>query len=269
MTDSSLKPLLERFETVILADSSILGLLYTGSLGRGTANRYSDLDLEVWLDDEAFADLPAKTHELLTALGTIELADTSFPDFTQANIGPDWRRVDLHLRRRDDTEPCHDFAGARIVKDFDGTLARLVASSRPEDVTPTWEEARSTILGAVGDQIYLAANNARGATWEASGNITHHLHQLYELLARFRGRRTYGFRYLESILSPAEQHLIRAAWPATPERVEVRRAARELWTWTLYVWDDVEAKLGRPLDLTFNQDGLLTAIDTLYGSPDP
>jgi hypothetical protein len=256
---------------MILGDPSVLGLLYTGSLGRGTANRFSDLDLEIWLGDAAFADLPAKTHELLAVLGTIELSDARFPEFTQANIGPGWRRVDLHLRRRDDTEPRHDFAGARIVKDFDGTLARLVAASLPENVTPTWEEARRTILGAVGEQTYIAANNVRGSTWEAAGNVTHHLHQLYELLARVRGRRTYGFRYLESVLPPTEQHLIRSAWPVAPNRAEVRRAARELWNWTLYTSGTTSSnpRVGpRPLDLTFNQDGLFAAIDARYDSPD-
>lgn len=267
MIDPSLAPLLERFDAVVLTDPSVLGLLYTGSLGCGTADRFSDLDLEVWLTDEAFADLPAKTHDLLTVLGSIELLETRAPAFTQANVGPDWRRVDLHLRRRDETEPRHDFAGARIVKDFDGTLARLVAASVPEDVTPTWEEAWATIMGAISEQTYIADNNARGATWEAMGAVASRTWPLYELLARFRGRRTYGFRYLESVLSPAEQRLIRAAWPAAPERAEVRRAARELWTWTLYVWDEVERTLGRPLDLSVNQEGLLAAIDAKYGSP--
>ena len=107
-------------------------------------------------------------------LGTIKLSEVRVPTFTQANVGPDWRRVDLHLRSRDDTAPRHDFAGARIVKDVDGTLARLVAASVPEDVTPTWEEALATIQGAIGEQVYIAANNARGgANWEAMSSVTH------------------------------------------------------------------------------------------------
>ena len=170
MVDPSLRTVLGRFEAAVLSDPSVLGVLYTGSLGRGTADRFSDLDLEVWLADDAFADLPAKTRALHDVLGTIELFEVRNPGFSQSNVRPDWRRVDLHVRRRDDTEPRHNFVGARIVKDFDGTLARLVAASVPEDVTPSWEEARATIMGAVGDQIYIAVNNARGATWEAMSN---------------------------------------------------------------------------------------------------
>ena len=269
MVDPSLRTVLEPFEAAILSDPAVLGVLYTGSLGRGTADRFSDLDLEVWLADDAFADLPAKTRDLHAVLGAIELFDVRDPGFSQSNVGPDWRRVDLHVRRRDDTEPRHDFAGARIIKDFDGTLARLVAASVPEDVTPTWEEARATIMGAIGDQIYIAVNNARGATWEAMSTVPHHMEQLYEVVARLRGQRSYGFRYAESLLSPAELRLVRAAWPATPTRAEVRRAARALWTWTVCVWVESERVLGRPLEVTLDEAGLLAAVDALYDPQSP
>jgi hypothetical protein len=215
MTAPTLQSLLARFEAAILADPSVLGVLYTGSLGRGTADRFSDLDLEVWLTDDAFADLSAKTHDLLAVLGPIALSNARAPGFTQANVGPDWRRVDLHLRRQDDTEPRHDFAGAWIVKDVTGALARLVAASVPEDVTPTWEEARTTIVRAISEQIYIAANNARGATWEAMG-FPCATWPLYGLVARLRGRRSYGFRYAEALLSPDERLLLQEAWPAAP-----------------------------------------------------
>ena len=140
-------------------------------------------------------------------------------------------------------------------------MARLVAASVPEDVTPTWEEARAAIMGAIGDQIYIAVNNARGATWEAMSTVPHHAEQLYEVIARLRGRRSYGFRYAELLLSPAELGLVRAAWPATPTSAEVRRAARALWTWTGYVWAETERVLGRPLDVTFDEARMLAAVD--------
>jgi hypothetical protein len=264
MIDPALRPPLVAFEAAVLADASVLGVLYTGSLGRGTADRFSDLDLEVWLTDDAFADLPAKTEELLATLGAIKLSTSPGPGFTQALVGHDWRRVDLHLRRWDNAGPWHGFVGARVVKDFDGTLARLVAASVPEDVVPTWEEARAQILGALDEQIYIAANNARGATWEAMGAVSHRLGQLYEQLARLRGRRSYGFRYVETLLSPAEQRLMWTAWPAAPTRAEVRRAARELWAWTRHVWNEVERSLERPLDVTVDETELLAAVDALY-----
>ena len=264
MVDPTVQAILEPFEAAVLADPTVLGVAYTGSLGRGTAGRYSDLDLEVWLTEDAFADAPAKTEELLATLGPIQLTSYLGGGFTQALVGRDWRRVDLHLRERDDSEPWHGFVGASVVKDFDSALERLIAASVPEDVTPTWEEARALILDVIGNQIYIADNNARGALREATGGVPYDSGRLYELLARFRGRRSYGFRYVETLLSPAEQRLLAAAWPAAPDRAEVRRAARELWTWTRHVWDEAERILERPLDITLDEAEFLAAVDRRY-----
>src|SRR5215213_7545176 len=112
----TLRSMLDRFEAAVLADPTVLGVLYTGSLGRGTADRFSDLDLEVWLTDDAYADLPARTGKLLAVLGPVEWAMEIAPGWTHALVGPDWRRVDVHLRPSADSEPRHGFAGARVVK---------------------------------------------------------------------------------------------------------------------------------------------------------
>jgi hypothetical protein len=136
-------------------------------------------------------------------------------------------------------------------------------------VAPTWAEARATVLGAVGEQVYIAANNARGATWEAMGAVANRLWPLYELLARLRGRRTYGLRYAEALLSPAEQRLLGAAWPAAPTRAEVRRAARALWAWTRHVWAEAERGLGRGLGVAVAEAALVAAVDALYEAPPP
>ena len=37
------------FELRIMADPDVLGMMYNGSLGRGEADRYSDLDISLWV----------------------------------------------------------------------------------------------------------------------------------------------------------------------------------------------------------------------------
>jgi hypothetical protein len=260
----ALQPMLRRFETAVLVDPAVLGVLYTGSLGRGTADRFSDLDIDVWLAEDAFAEVAAKTRELLSTLGTIQWSQSLGPGFARALVGREWRSVDLGLHRRDDAESGPKIAGARVVKDFDGVLSGLVAASRPEDVTPTWEEARVQILAAPDCQIYIAAHNARGAIWSAMGEVTYQLALLYEILARLRGRRSYGFRYVEHLLTPAERDLLAATWPTAPTRDEVRRAARALWAWSRHVRDEVERGLGVSLDVTVDEADLLAAVDAIY-----
>jgi predicted nucleotidyltransferase len=258
------KAMLRQFETAVLADPEVLGVLFTGSLGRGTSDNFSDLDIYVWLTDEAHANVTAKTRELLSCLGEIKLLFPQELWYTKALVGPNWQRVDFAARRRDELDAWPVMMGARIVKEFDGVLASVVAAAEPEDAALTLAEVREEIVAEIDSQIYLAAHNARGASWSAAGEITYRLSAVYEILARLRGRRSYGFRFVEQLLTPEEKNLIAAAWPVEPTRDEVRRAGRALWTWTRYVWGESERVLGMSLDLTIDDAELLAAVDALY-----
>jgi hypothetical protein len=120
------------------------------------------------------------------------------------------------------------------------------------------------IREVIADQLFLGRHNARGSVWSARGNITGLLIGAYELLGRLRGRRTYGYRYAEELLTPAEQALLAAAWPHEPTRAENRRAARALWVWTRYVWREAERVIGQPLGIELDEAGMLAVIDRMY-----
>ncbi|MFL5758341.1 MAG: hypothetical protein ACJ789_01305 [Thermomicrobiales bacterium] len=258
------REMLERFEEAVLVDPDVLGVLFTGSLGRGTSDDFSDLDIYVWLTDEAYANVVYKSRELMSLLGEIKLWFPQETWYMKALVGPNWQRVDFAVRRRDELDAWPEMMGARIVKEFDGVLAGMVAAAEPEDATITLDEVRDEIVAQVDSQIYLAAHNARGACWSAAGEITYRLPVIYELLARLRGRRSFGFRFVEQLLTPDEQNLLTAAWPVEPTRDEVRRAGRALWTWTRYVWAEAERELGAPLGLEIDDAELLAAVDELY-----
>ena len=81
------------------------------------------------------------------------------------------------------------------------------------------------------------------------------------MLAALRGSRAYNYRYAEQVLSLEEQAGLAQAWPAEPSQQEVRRAARALWAWTRYVWQEVERRLGRSLLIQVDEAALLSAVD--------
>lgn len=255
---------LRPFEAAARAAPEVLGILYTGSLGRGTCDRFSDLDIVVWTTNAAMEEGTARVGQVMGWLGEVQFAYTRGEAFATGFVGPDWRRVDLYLKRREELKPDPEYAGARVVKDTDGFLARLAAESPPEDATATWEQARSEIEGAIDSQIYLALHNARGAVWSAMGELSHCCAALYTLLGALRGRRTYGFRFVEELLLPEEQALLTPVWPVTPARGEVRSAARALWDWTRYVWREAEQVLGRPLAISVDEVALQAAVDRIY-----
>lgn len=254
---------LEPFEAAIQDDARVLGGLYTGSLGRGSADRFSDLDIDLWVTDAAFAQMDSTLHEILSSLGTIRF---SYPrgNGCTAFVGEDWQPVDLLLHQRSEEDLPSEYAQARILKDTDQFLAHALARVEEEAVTVSWEQARASIEEAIDSQIYLSLHNARGATWEALGEVSLRATELYVLLAALRGSRSYGYRYVEQLLSPAEQDLLTDAWPTQPSRQEVVRAARALWQWTRYVWQEAERHLGRSLLIEVDEAALLSAVDRIY-----
>lgn len=254
---------LKRFEQAIGSDDRITSVVYTGSLGLGTADQFSDLDIEVWVVESAF-DRPQDTlRYLMSLLGDVEFVYERGPAFVTGFLGGAWQRVDIGLHQRDEIPTDPHLTVGRVVKDTTGRLAGLVRPEAPPPESRPIGQARSVIEEAVDSQIYLALHNARGAVWSAMGEVTHHTAELYGLLGSLRGRDTFGFRYLSEVLSPEEQAMLRSTWPAGPERDEVRRAGRALWEWTRYVWAQAEERLG-PLGIELDQEGLMGAVDRLY-----
>src|SRR6476620_9896677 len=64
------------FEQRIMADPDVLGMMYNGSLGRAEADRYSDLDISLWVRDEALAK-PGRSEHYLGWLGAIQFVSWS------------------------------------------------------------------------------------------------------------------------------------------------------------------------------------------------
>lgn len=253
------------FEHAIASDPDILGAFYSGSQGRGTMDRYSDLDLMVWVTKEAYAEGREKLAVLLSTLGQVESQVPLHPtSSTTALVGPDWQRVDLELFREEDLKPWLGWAGARILKDTNATLPRILAQAPERPELPTIEEAADFILGIVDSQIYTALQTARGGVWSGMVEVETQAIAAYAFLARLRGVNSCGPRYIEHLLLPHERTLLEATVVARPEREEVRRAARELWEWARYVWRETERVLGSALPIPLDEDGLLSAVDRIY-----
>jgi hypothetical protein len=197
-------------------------------------------------------------------LGAVQFLYERGEGFVTGFVGPDWQRVDLEVHRGIEARQAARYARARVIKDVDGRLARLVAEAPREEAGATWERARVAIEEAIDSQIYLTLHNARGAVWSAMGEISYRCAELYTLLALLRGRQSFGFRSVEQVLSPAERELLREAWPKEAEQEEVHRAGRALWRWTRYVWDEAERVLGRSLGIEIDEAGLPAAVERIY-----
>lgn len=254
------------FEQQILADPNVLGMMYNGSLGRGEADCYSDLDISLWLRDEALAR-PDNIEHYLSLLGQIQFVSISQQGSERscnAFVGADWQRIELDISRRNDSIPHPYFHRATVVKDTDTCLASLVAASGPPTAEPSREAARKALEEVIYHIGFVTMQNLRGAYHHAMSNLCELANNVYMLLTQLRGRQWYAERFIERFLSPEELALLYAAWPSSPAKEAIRRAVRGLWEWTKYVWRQVEQTLGEELGISLDQAAFLEAIERPY-----
>jgi hypothetical protein len=257
---------LAEFERRILADPDVLGMMYNGSLGRGEADRYSDLDISLSLRDEAF-EKPGRIEHYLGWLGKIQFVSVSQHEAgfsSHAFVGADWQRVELDISRKIEAKPHPFFHRATLIKDTDGSLAALVKASGPPTAVPTLDGARQVIEDTIYHIGYVAMQNARGAYFQAVSNLCELAGNVYKLLTQLRGHEGWAERFVEQFLQPDELALLYAAWPARPERAAIRSAARGLWEWTRYVWMQAEQTLGEELGISLDVVAFLAEIERPY-----
>ena len=253
---------LAAFEQRIMADPDVLGMMYNGSLGRGDADRYSDIDIKLVVRDELL-ERPGLLEHYMRWLGELHFV-MSFGLWGNGYAGPDWQSIDVGIIGERHLEPGSYYHGATIVKDTDGRLAAMVAASPPPTPEVTRESAQKVIEEAAHILGQITLYNLRGSYMQAMGQVTEQAFNLYGLLAQLRGREPYHARFVEQFLLPAEYALLHATWPTGPERDEIRRAARALWDWAQYVWVEAEQVLGAPLGVVLDQDALLAALERHY-----
>lgn len=253
---------LAAFEQRIMADPDVLGMMYNGSLGRGDADQYSDIDIKLVVKDETL-ERPGLLEHYMSWLGELHFV-MSFGLWGNGYAGPDWQSIDVGIIGERHVEPGSYYHGATIIKDTDGRLGAMVAASPPPTPEVTREGAQKVIEEAAHILGQITLYNMRGSYIQAMGQLTEQAFNLYGLLARLRGREPYQARYVELFLPPDEYALLHAAWPTGPDRDEIRRAAQALWDWAQYVWAEAEQVLGTPLGVVLDQDAMLAALERHY-----
>jgi hypothetical protein len=257
---------LAAFEQHIRADPDVLGMILTGSLGRGGGDHCSDIDFNLWVRDEALLK-PGLLAHYLGLLGEVQLMCSSkHEDYHDGHafVGQDWQWVELSISRLPFPTPNPYWHGTRVVKDTDGELASVVAASGPPIATLHPDAARTEIVEVIYYTVYVNVHNARGSHFHAMAELCELTRRVYRLLANARGREDYDVRNAEQFLRADELALLYATWPVAPEREAIRRAARGLWEWTRYVWTACEQTLGEELDISSNTTAILEVIERPY-----
>ncbi len=84
------------------ADERVRGIWLTGSLGRGTADRFSDIDMLVVVDPDARDDFARQWITFVSTLTAPLLIKAVVPPYVFAHVLPEWLRWDVTIGIPDD-----------------------------------------------------------------------------------------------------------------------------------------------------------------------
>jgi predicted nucleotidyltransferase len=195
--------LLERVFARFRDDTRAVGLVLSGSLAKGGADFYSDVDLYVMVRDGAFEDVLAERTATAEALGSplfgfaVDPVAGGSTDHIVLYEGP--VKFDFMYLRESDLGPHPRWDGCVVLKDTDGRLGTVVA--RSEALGPPRPSAE--VLWELNQKFwtlswYAFGKIERGELWEALDGL-HSIRSLalVPLLDWIAERRHEGYRRLE------------------------------------------------------------------------
>ncbi|MBA2712957.1 MAG: aminoglycoside 6-adenylyltransferase [Rubrobacteraceae bacterium] len=202
------RALLERVVAYFRDDDRVVGMILGGSLARGIADFYSDIDLYIVTRDESFDALFDGRDAAALALGSplFRFAVDPIPggsrDYIVTYPGP--VKLDLMYYRESEIVPALKWAGCVVLEDVSGLMDDVLVRSR--DLAP-YPPASEELLEL--DQWfwticwYVFGKIMRGELWEALDGIhTIRSEALLPMLDWTAGRPHEGYRRLETKLDP-------------------------------------------------------------------
>jgi predicted nucleotidyltransferase len=261
--DPAQQALIERVEEVLSRDDRVLGVWLIGSFGRGTQDRFSDVDLWVVVaadDADSFCDdWPKISDEISPTVFRRALGSRVFNHIT-----PDWLRFDVSVSTPD-ALGSRTRSTAKPLYDPRGLSADLAAPAAPKQPDPARVESITVeflrVLGllpvAIGREEYVVGESGAGLLRQMLIDL-----MLEDVAVEDRG----GALHLDGLLPADRQQILVDLPPLQATREAVITAniacaihflplARTLHTRCGLTWpEELEAAARRRLSTTLSID---------------
>jgi predicted nucleotidyltransferase len=161
---------IEQLVESCVADDRVAALFLGGSLARGEADEYSDIDLCVIVRDEAYADVIAGRDAFVRAVGEPLFLEDFGHDHMAFAILTGGTELELNFFR------AHDLAAIRpgphrVLLDKDGILTGVTFASPESDREAQLEQLRQILFWFWHDVGHFTAAIGRGQLWWAAGQL--------------------------------------------------------------------------------------------------
>ena len=121
---------LDKLQSALEANPTVKAAWLTGSFGRGNADRFSDIDLNLWLNANDVDEFRKDTQAWLEAIRPLVLFRWMFNDRMANALTADGLRLDLWLHA--DAAPVLDPARVQVLLDRESALQMTASAAMPD-----------------------------------------------------------------------------------------------------------------------------------------
>jgi len=153
-----------------VADDRVAAVFLGGSLARGEADEYSDVDLCVIVRDEAYADVIAGRDAFVRTIGDPLFLEDFGNDHMAFAILAGGTELELHFFRAHDLDVIRP-GPHRVLLDKDGILAGVTFASPEPERAAQVERLREILFWFWHDVGHFTTAIGRGQLWWAAGQL--------------------------------------------------------------------------------------------------
>lgn len=237
---------LSSFEESIQKNEDIRGVMYTGSVGKGLDDKFSDLDIELVVNKRFLSNSKKNIKILLTTLGKIKLL-YYLDDKNVKSLVNDYQKVDFKLHTIGNLVPREKYSKIKIIKDTKNLLANLTNNSKKCKTEVNKEFIEREFKEAIITQIVAANRCGRGWKWSAMEWVNFRVERLFVDLMKIRGKLQFGFTNVENSLNKKEMKMLKDSYCKEPSNKEIERSLKSLWKFTIYVFRKYEKESNKKL----------------------
>lgn len=229
---------LNEFTDKLKANPKIIAVYFTGSTSKQSWDEYSDIDIDIVVEDKDYRQFLKEIPKLLSFWGKIKFYN-NYKDYdeTYAFVGKEYLKVEIDPINKSGLKPSWIYKDAKIAFDKEGTLTKVFKKSQKEKrPLLNHKELAHFFLDTRNNFIYSVRHYARGQKLSGAGELRRISGDLFYYLGKIKGMEGYeNIRNAEKHLTNKEMDFVKDSELKSLNKKEVIKIIRVEWKYMKYL----------------------------------
>ncbi len=252
---------LSHLENSIKENKDIIAAMYTGSFGRDMSDKYSDLDIELVVNDKFIENSRKNVETLLNKIGKIKLL-YFLDDKNIKSLIDDYQKIDIKLHTKESLVAREKYSKIKIIKDKDNLLALFNEQSKTCKTKVNDDFVLTELKEAILTQIINLNRCERGWLLSVAQGINNRVERLFVDLMKIRGKLQFDLSNAENLLNKNELKMLKDSYCKDITKKGIKKSLKSLWKFTKYIFLEYDNNIFKKLP-NFDEEEFLKFLNSL------